>query len=264
MRRPVVIGLVLATLVAGGAVAMMVHARLDKPAACAAVPVAAPDKPSGTATTAPDGGGLRVVEQGFTNINYGVSYGAIVENTSASVAYRTQVTFGFSTNGEQLEPPPTTLNTQQIPIILPGQRIGVGTTASLPAPYSATSVELRLGETTWLNRTDVGRDLGPVTATLVRSEHPNHDYPGYLEITYTSATNTCRQLAGRGAATVLRDPSGTIIGGTLEGYDNGCSAGTHITARGELMPVADDTRTQVFPYCDLQRPPESITNQIAN
>ena len=99
---------------------------------------------------------------------------------------------------------------------------------------------------------------------MTGTEHPNHDYPGYLKITYTSATTTCRQLAGRGVTTVVRNPSGTIIGGVLEGADNGCAAGTHVTSPARLLPVPDDTRTQVFPYCDLQRPPDSATSQIAN
>lgn len=265
MRRPYVIALGVVLLVAAGAVGLVVRARLaDNPATCA-VPAAAPGKPSGPAATAPGGGGLHVVEQGFTSLNSGISYGAIVENTSNSVAYRTHVTFAFSNNGTPVEQPPSPQNTQEIPIILPGQRIGVGTTGPLAAPHTATAAELHLGDTTWLTRDEAGRDLGPITTTVVRTEHPDEHYLGYLKITYTTATTTCRPLAWRGVATVVRNQSGTIIGGTLQGSDDGCAPGTHTTSPTSLLPVPDDARTQVFPYCDLQRPPpESGSSQIAN
>jgi hypothetical protein len=262
MRRPVVLGIVLA-LAAGGIAGWAVHVRLADPPPACAVPATAPDKPRAAAGTAPGGGGLHLVEQGFTNLNSGASYGAIVENTSTSVAYRTRVTFSFSNKGDQIQQVPSPRATQEIPVIQPGQRIGVGTTEALAPPHSAAAVELHLGDTTWLTREELG-DLSPVTASVTHSEHPNADYPGYLKITYTSSTAACRQLAWRGVATVVRNQSGTIIGGALDSSADGCATGTHVTSPLDLLPVADDTRTQVFPYCDVQRPAESVTNQIAN
>ncbi|GIF23169.1 hypothetical protein BJ973_000475 [Actinoplanes tereljensis] len=254
----IIAGVLALALAALGAFAW-VHARFtDTPAACA-VPAAAPDKPRG-----PAAGGLKVVEQGFTNLNSGASFGAIVENTSTSVAYRTRVTFGFSNNGKPIEDIPSPLNTQEIPILRPGQRIGVGDTRVLAAPHSATAVEVRLGETTWLTPDEAGRGVLPVTTTDVRTEHPNADYSGYLKISYTTASPTCRPLAWRGVATVLRNQSGTIVGGVLDGSANGCATGPHVTSPGRLLPAADDTRTEVYPYCDLQRPAEDIANQLAN
>jgi hypothetical protein len=264
MKRPEVIGIGVVLALAAGTVGLVVRAHLaDTPAACA-VPTAASVKPHGTAGKAPGGGGLRVVEQGFTNLNSGVSFAAIVENTSTWIAYRTPVTYRFTSRGKPVEQPPSPLNAQEIPIILPGQRIGVATTSVLSAPHSATTVEVRLGDTTWLTPGQATRDLSPVTTTVVRTDHPNDQYLGYLKITYTNATATCRQLAGRGVVTVVRNQSGTIIGGTLQGSDDGCSPGTHTTSPISLLPVPDDTRTQIFPYCDLQLPAESVTRQIAN
>jgi hypothetical protein len=264
MKRPQVIGIGVVLALAAGTVGLVVRAHVaDTPAACA-VPTAAPDKPHDAAAKASDGGGLRVVEQGFTNLNSGVSYGAIVENTSTSIAYRTRVTYRFSSRGKPVEQPPSPLNAQEIPIIWPGQRIGVAITSVLLSPHSATTVEVRLGDTTWLSQDEASHDISPVTTTVVHTEHPNDQYLGYLKITYTNATAPCRQLAGRGVVTVVRNQSGTIIGGTLQGSDDGCSPGTHTTSPISLLPVPDDTRTQIFPYCDLQLPAESVTRPIAN
>ncbi|WP_030434465.1 hypothetical protein [Actinoplanes subtropicus] len=131
-------------------------------------------------------------------------------------------------------------------------------------PGAATAVDLRLGDTTWLTRDEAGSALAPVTTTVVTTGHPDEHYLGYLKITYTTATTTCRPLAWRGVATVVRNHAGTIIGGTLQGSDDGCAPGTHTTTPTSLLPVPDDTRTQVFPYCDLQRPAGSDAAQLAD
>lgn len=237
-----------------GAVAWRLNYRYAHPAPGCEVPDAAPFKQPGTAAAAPGGGGLRLVEQGFSNVYGQVTYGAIVENTSASAAYRTRVTYGFSTNGKPIDQ--GSQRPQEIPIVLPGQRIGVAVNTSLPVTGTVTVAALHLGETTWLTRDEAGRDLKPVTTTVVLTEHPEQAYPGYLKVNFISSA-TCRTLVRRGAAAVVRDHSGSIVGGWLDTAD-GCGVGAHVTGMLPLLPATvDDARTQVFPYCDLQKQSEN-------
>jgi hypothetical protein len=115
--------------------------------------------------SAPDGGAVRVAEQG--------PGAAVLENTSALVAYRIPVTSGA--------------RTVEVPVLTPGGRIGV--VLDRPA----------LGAATWLAPEALG-GFTPVTATAVAGG-----------IRYRS-TN-CRALTSRGAAVLFRDASGRITGG---------------------------------------------------
>ncbi|WP_432971044.1 hypothetical protein [Dactylosporangium sp. CA-233914] len=267
MKRQIVIGAV-AALVAAGAVAYVIVSRLPGPAPCA-VASTAPPGPRGRATAAPDGGAVRVVEQGFTDeLNGGVSYGAILANTSTSIAYRTRVTFTFSRDGQVIEPasPDSGRSTQEIPVIMPGQRVGVGTFEPLPSPGTVSAAELRLGDTTWLTPAALGAAYKPIAATVERTEHPNAQHPGYYRITFAADAPACSDLDYRGAGVILRDASGTIIGGALSLSPGAAcmrTRGTGLAEPGELLPVADDSRTQVFPYCDVA-PAADPDDHIAN
>jgi hypothetical protein len=128
-----------------------------------------PDRVSGmsaSAVSAPGGGGVQVVEQGFTqDPNSAVSLGAVLENTGSSIAYRTQVAFRLfdASHSELPEAGPTKL-TVEIPVILPGQRIGTGS-GTYSANVQVASIEVGLGATTWVPRDAVGHSFSPVTAT---------------------------------------------------------------------------------------------------
>jgi hypothetical protein len=150
----------------------------------------------GSADAAPGGGGVRVAEQGP---------GAVVlENTSAEVAYR--IPLG-----------PASV----VPLLTPGERIGVATTGAVT-----------LGPVTWLTPESLG-GFTPVTATVV---------PGGVR--YRSAN--CRALTSRGAAVVHRDAGGRIAGGEqLPAASVSCAPGER------ELPAALAPGTEVYPFCDL-------------
>lgn len=89
-----------------------------------------PDRaPASTLASAP--GGIEVVEQGFSQSPSGlVSLGAILENTSTEVARRIPVRFRlFDAAHHELPELTTGELSVEIPLLLPGQRIGAGTGA---------------------------------------------------------------------------------------------------------------------------------------
>lgn len=147
---------------------------------------------------APDGGAIRVAEQG--------PGAAVLENTSTLAAYRIPVTSGSKT--------------VEVPVLTPGQRIGV--VLDRPAP----------GPVIWLAPEALG-GFTPVTADVV---------PGGIR--YRSAN--CRALTSRGAAVLVRDASGRITGGAqLPPASVSCAPGERVLPGG--APDAE-----IYPYCDLR------------
>ena len=131
---------------------------------------------------------------------------AVLENTSTLAAYRIPVTSGT--------------RTVEVPVLIPGQRIGV----ALDRPA--------LGSVVWLAPEALG-GFTPVTATVV---------PGGVR--YRSAN--CRALTSRGAAVLFRDTSGRITGGEqLPPASVSCTTGER------QLPVAVRS-AEVYPYCDLR------------
>lgn len=148
---------------------------------------------------APDGGSVRVAEQG--------PGAAVLENTSTLAAYRIPVTSGS--------------RTVEVPVLLPGGRIGV----VLDRPTT--------GPVVWLAPESLG-GFTPVTATVV---------PGGVR--YRSAN--CRALTSRGAAALVRDAGGRITGGEqLPPASVSCAPGER------ELPAAVPPGGEVFPYCDLR------------
>jgi hypothetical protein len=148
--------------------------------------------------TAPDGGVVRVAEQG--------PGAAVLENTSALAAYRIVVTSGS--------------RTVEVPLLAPGQRVGVALNRPTPGPA------------VWLAPESLG-GFTPVTATVV---------PGGVR--YHSAN--CRPLTSRGAAVIHRDATGRITGGEqLPAASVSCAPGE------KELPAALAPGAEVYPYCDL-------------
>ncbi|GGS36809.1 hypothetical protein [Actinokineospora fastidiosa] len=272
-------------VVLGAAVIAVVDGPSPSGAAECAIPAYAEGTPAAP-SAAPDGGGLRVVEQGFTQSADVVSVGAVVENTSGHAAYRTRVLVRLFDAKRMWLPEERAGEVRrvvEIPVVLPGQRVGVGTDAH-PAPLYGggaavvASFEVELTTTTWLD----GNALGPfrtVTATGVATEHPNPAAPGVVSLRYREDSPNCRALTSRGAAAVYRDATGAIVGGAIEppgalivfrdddgavvGGEPGppaspsCAPGDRemwIIPLHAAPPSADHTRTEVHPYCDLSRP----------
>ncbi|MDQ3577852.1 MAG: hypothetical protein M3443_09685 [Actinomycetota bacterium] len=245
----------------------------------------------GTSSTAPNGGGIRVVEQGFSPMaaDGSVSLGAIVENTSASAAYRTRVTFTFfdAMRRPLAESAPGGGLVIEIPIILPGGRIGVGDSAYPGKADDGTtatvvSFEVELGATTWVPGDALGADFTPVTATHLRTDRPISTVPSTVDVQYRETSTNCRSLESRSAAVVYRDARGSIVGGAL-GVPGGLivfrdDRGVTVGGHQQLPPspschqgeretwvdpprpapsAVDDSRTEVYPYCDLTLSPRT-------
>ncbi|MEU4247564.1 hypothetical protein AB0F15_09155 [Amycolatopsis sp. NPDC026612] len=129
----------------------------------------------------------------------------MLENTSTLAAYRIPVTAGS--------------RTVEVPLLTPGQRIGV----VLDRPT--------LGPVSWLVPESLG-GYTPVTATVV---------PGGVR--YRSAN--CWALTSRGAAAIFRDAVGRITGGEqLSPASVSCEPGEREVPA--VVPPAE-----VSPYCAL-------------
>ncbi|HEY3464291.1 MAG TPA: hypothetical protein VGL47_04115 [Amycolatopsis sp.] len=159
-------------------------------------------------------GGIRVVDQGFSQNPSGlVSLGAVLENTSDQVAYRVPVRFRLF-----------------------------------------DAAEATVGPRAWLPRSAVG-SLGPVTASYIRT---NRFYAVSVDVRYRETSSNCRALDNRGTTVIFRDRTGRIIGGDHGPAGAPCTmqdtTGHDIVVEAQppVTPSGDDTRTEVYPYCDLR------------
>jgi hypothetical protein len=221
------------------------------------LPASLPAQATAAATRAPDGGGIQIMEQGFTdNVDGGASLGALLRNTSASVALGTTVS--YRVYDPQGRPDPILAQSQQIPILLPGQRIGVG--QFIGRHGRVASFEVEVGTSRWLPRSALGGHFTSVTAAVQQTERdPNYGWVA-RSITYTETSGNCRDLESGPVATVFRDHAGAIVGGSNDPSFGGtvdCRRGhSTLSLEGLTAPVgADDTRTEVYPYCGLTAAP---------
>jgi hypothetical protein len=211
------------------------------------------------ADAAPDGGGLRIIEQGYTQLgrlNHLISIGAIVENTSAQAAYRTRVTFDFFDAKKQSLAPATRFFTLEIPIILPGQRIPIATWGyvvfndTTGRPNTITDLQITLGETRWIAAADSPPQITTKLDKIGRDEFESSS--GHF--TYSADIRSCRELHTRGVVIVFRNSVGDLIGGALEPHrrTETCASGTHQHYENSyaLPELVDTSRSEVYPYCD--------------
>lgn len=221
------------------------------------IPEAVPPN-EGSADASP--GGLHVIDQGFTQpvdeFN-SVSLGVVLENPHDRIAYHTQVTLrlldarGAEITGYEKA-------TDEIPIIMPGQRIGVGMTIS-PARASELRVTKFVTETRtsqWLAVDALGDDFGPVTAEYRQTVRKDPQVAHSTEIRFVPQSVACRPLWGANPAAVFRDANGTVVGGTRQytvvtGACSSFGRETWVIPRKAIPPV-DDSRTQLYPYCDIR------------
>ena len=228
------------------------------------LPASAPAGVSAPGDRAPGGGGLRVVEQGFSPLPAGtapvpgVSLGAVLENTSGQVAYRARIRFRvLDTRGVEI-PAAGALLSQQIPVILPGQRIGVGAWTYVGEEASGTPVtaggfEVRIGATEWLPESERGRFAEISTRHQQIERSPATGGTGTIR--YSVESGYCRPLVPRGAGFVFRDSGGAIAGGSFQtGGGVRCRPGSSEEAVSSVMGIPagiDESRTESHPYCDV-------------
>jgi hypothetical protein len=278
MSRAQLLVLIAVVVLLGGAAVYAVGGRLPWIASSSACDI--PESVTGEQAPA---AGIRVVEQGFSQsaVDGSVSLGALLENTATSVAYRTRVTFRlFDATHQSLPeaaPSPAGL-TAEIPIMLPGQRIGVADDTHPAGNAKVASFAVEPGTTTWISRETLGR-FAPVTATYLRTGRPNPNSNQSIAVYYRESSTNCRSLNNKNAAALFRDAGGAIVGGALVSPgglfvfrdDRGqavggeqtlpsspsCEQGERETWLVPLVPApatAADARTEIYPYCDLPRP----------
>jgi hypothetical protein len=223
--------------------------------------------------------GVRVVDQGFTETDKGAfSMGVLVKNTSDKVAYRTRITY-ILFEGDHVPVGSQYLRDAVIPILMPGQEVGLGVSTgfnTLDDYPKVTSFEARVGTTTWLPALT---GFSPTTATYLRTQHAPPGAPPYITIDYHAKSAICRTLNPARVGLVFRDAGGRIIGGDLPDslvgliavHDDqtntdvykqpastlGCSPGENdswIIPTTGRVPGMVDALTEIYPFCDVQAP----------
>ncbi|HJP79612.1 MAG TPA: hypothetical protein VJ914_35400 [Pseudonocardiaceae bacterium] len=232
------------------------------------------DLPSSVTTgPASDASDIRVAEQGFTqSADYRVSIGAILWNTGKDIAYRTRVSLQPFDSGQRPLGAPTVV---EVPVLLPGERVGIGQDTQLTVGTHATSVRV-VPDTTYRLSAGVLGSYQPVTATELRTSHPDPQFAGYVDIHYTDTSTNCGSLADGEAAVVYRDADGRVVGGAVnipgslivyrDQHGNTVGGETHlpvsrpcqpgtrdmwITPDGDQPVTADPKRTAIYPYCGV-------------
>jgi hypothetical protein len=224
--------------------------------------------PKGSGVTAPASteptGGLRVAERGFTQVGADrrtVSLGVLLENTSELVAYRTRIRFRVfdAAHGSAVAPRSGELLFQEIPVILPGQRVAAGAWTYVredqaARPVQVAGFEVEVSATQWWPRDNEVLRFAAISAR----------YQGFVKSTADADSGTinysvdsayCRPLAPRGVAAIFRTGDGRLVGGSfdLENSRPRCRAGgstESIVAFRSVPPGIDDSRTEISPYCD--------------
>lgn len=216
----------------------------------------------------PAGHGLRVVEKGFTELastTDSVSLGAVVENDSTLIAYRTRIRFSVFDGQHHSAVPDKSSQALylEIPVILPSQRIGVGTSAflredSTVRPVTVAGFDVEIGASQWWPRDNDFLDFRPISTHHMSTERSSVE-PSSGLVTYSVDSALCHASVTRGVGTIFRDRDGTLVGGGFD-IDNSrhrCQPGKDTESTGQfrsIPPGIDDSRTESFVYCDPAPP----------
>ncbi|MFY1689804.1 hypothetical protein [Plantactinospora sp. WMMB782] len=228
--------------------------------------LAVPNRYDRTTIAAPSGGAVTVIETGFTQTENDsvVSIGAVLKNTSSRVAYRTRVIFrAHAANGDYALDDPALFHYHlEIPIIRPGERVVVGTYASLNSTnFRRTGVWLKVARadldllrTQWIPETDTGT-FPTISAQLDPTQPPLAE-DGLVTVRLAANSNACRALGGRGITMVFRNAAGAVVGGAFDSTREAdfCAAGDfspRALVFGSRLPDTDLARTEVNVYCDV-------------
>lgn len=275
-KQKFVPAVVAAVVVAAGGVTAVVLATHDEPVAqpCG-IPGSVREAPA-PAKAAPGGGGIEVAETGVSASGL-ASVGAVLRNTSDRVAYRTRVVLNalVSVNGLPPGPVQGPLTTMEIPVLMPGQHVGVGRPlVNVGGATKVVSAGIDVRTTTWLAKDALG-GFTPVTDTYESTTRAKASLPADV-VRYTERSANCRALVSRRTAVVFRDAAGKIVGGGLlppDGRGNpagspqeppsspSCSPGersTWVVPLQDIPAGADDRRTELYSYCDLDAPQPDV------
>jgi hypothetical protein len=263
-RGWVLAGVAVGLVAVAATVAAVLHGSWSSSRATATcdVPSTPPVGVTTPADRAPDGGGIRVVEKGFTQISgsaYTVSIGAVLENTSGQYAYRTRVTVSFL-DSQRRSASDSGSHVFEIPVVRPGQRIALGDWTYIldnPAgrPVTVASIDFEVGATSWLPADEGRRTFAEVTSTSSRLERSTVAR-NTATVHYSATSAYCRDVSLRGMAIVFRDSAGRIVGGSFDPnpINHQCPPGISqgIADADRSTPVdIDEGKTQIDLYCDI-------------
>jgi hypothetical protein len=241
-----------------------------------------------TATTEPvaaPADAIKVVEKGFTQLGETsdaprvVMLGAVLENTSSLVAYRLPVTFQIvdaAGRPIETEDPFSSENLPvraEIPVLMPGQRIGVagGGTPSYDEitheRATAAGFNLILGEAQWWPAEGQDPAFATVTTHINLLDENSSFMPDSFGLDFSIYSPYCEPLIRRGVVVLYRDSGGKLLGGSLVVIfrsgppslpNDWCETGFFnlYSISGDLPMGTDLSRAEVFVYCDFEDPPE--------
>lgn len=153
------------------------------------------------------------VDQGFTQLpapDGDISVGAVVHNSSDHIAYRTEVVFRlFDESNAELPEQGPQYSRQEVPVVMPGERAGVGMGSSKDVRVSSVSIEP--DTTTWLPENALG-SFTPSTTEYLRTIRYVPRQPTRVDVHYVEKARNCRALENRKTTVVLRDAQGEIVG----------------------------------------------------
>ncbi|MBF9132849.1 hypothetical protein I0C86_28400 [Plantactinospora sp. S1510] len=241
------------------------------PGTASATPVIVPPAtPPARKAQASDGGQLRIVEQGFTQLRESVTQtlspghgpgrperympvraAIIVENTS-----RDQVAIAPNFIARYLDlagkgvveyAAKSDENTLSTDAIFPGARVGIAAFFN-NSDTTVRTMTVRAVDAVWLPLADARRWVSPVTATNVRTIRSGSPKATIVAFTARSDYSEPRSAV---ANAIYRDSAGRIIGSSdpSGGHRQHFPAGTadgSITVTDWLPTNLDDSRTQVF------------------
>jgi hypothetical protein len=213
---------------------------------------------------------LEVVDHGFTQFpdpaGAGrVSLGALIRNTSNRIAYRAGVKLQITDAQGQdaVDPVNARELILEIPVIRPGEQVALGKRAGTRDDVSpdatsdkVTAFDVQLGSVTWLTAGDAA--LFPSFPAAFRGIERAGKSSVTGQVRYSVASTSCRQMTPRGTAVVFFDPSGHVVGGTIDGIGDPTHCGTAGYDKATLdttIPLGiDQAKTLVTEYCDPAPP----------
>jgi hypothetical protein len=222
-------------------------------------PSTTPAAPDPTVFTAPpDGGEIRVVESGmsvWSDESSGlVSYGAIIENTSGTVAHRIPVSLWLlDAEGDRI-PGSTGHDWGGLVVaqLLPGQRLGIGDTNVLSEDEQAADLEVVIEEPDeWQTLDETVFYHHPVIASDVTTERTERGatLSATVDATYTFETLVPGSAGIRGNfVPIFRNSEGRIVGAD-ECCERFIPPGSFREALDFAVPPppeADDARTELY------------------
>lgn len=201
--------------------------------------------------TAPDGGRLRVTEQGLSQIKDSngkamVSFGVILESTSTNwVADDTKLTVTLTDGSGAPVEDQVEHGQYSVYATFPQHRTGLGTQVYVGAP-GATRIQVQVGSSTWVPRTDPR--LAEITAADVQTQHKT----GSATFSFALTSAYHRTVNGRYVNIIFRDQGGQLIGGAGLDLTRTCDSvppGKSMCSTGTIYPLPAgtvDSGTEVY------------------